>query len=88
MTHIKYLENIKENYIYEIRDSEDIDIIIVKYTAALGIQAERLIGKKKTYDWGNDIVSDIKETDAFFDVARSYAFYEIGNKETHPEYFL
>lgn len=88
MTHIKYLENIKENYIYEIRDSEDIDIIIVTDAEANGIYADCLIGKKKTYDWGNNIVSDVKETDDGFDVAQCYAFYEIGNKETHPEYFL
>jgi len=94
---MKFVTELKEDYLYKIVDLDTSEIILVTKLDGKYLSAETL-----NYDYNKDIdedfltsewntftniISKYKEIDKLFDNTK-YAFYELGYKDDFPEYFI
>ena len=87
MKFINNPKNIKVGYIYNLIDYDN-DIVLVE-----SINGDKFTGisifNKENYSISlTRRMSPVLETSDNFNEDTQFAFYEIGTKETHPEYFL
>lgn len=78
---------LKKNYLYQIKNRNISEIILVTTNFSTSITAFN-ITKNTKYYYPSFHVSKIKETDKDFKNSITYAFYEIGSSEQYPEYLL
>lgn len=90
MKFVSDIKNIKLDYLYEIRDYQINDIIIIKEITSFKkityLNLSRNASRFLSIETNN--ISGIPETSLLFINDTCYAFYEIGHKDQYPEYLL
>lgn len=87
MRFISNKKDLKNDYIYEIRDYRKQKFIILNILETI-ISVVDITDLNNKLVFHENVVSCVKETDLNFDEHSSYAFYEMGHKDLYPEYFL
>jgi hypothetical protein len=88
-------EKLKEGYLYLVKDATEnfYEIILIEEKRDINFTRKSLSSSEdweinSTINSEKDIISRVRETVKTFDNTYTYAFYETGPQEDHPEYLL